>query len=338
MFSSLRLRSPPKARRRVPVPGGKHSLFGREVKGGWGLSRFFLKGTNIFQLSRLRPRLSCEDYRRTAMLHDPGSYSPPLIIDEIRPRPGREGDPPLPRRGDRRGSRPTPSTPSARALWTRPQRPRAASAPWSGSTRSPGTRWTWTDELTLRTPEPLGARARDRPAADHLPVEAPAGRHGRQSLDRVPPGHPLDRLRHRRGRGHRPHRRGQRDRLAALPRPDQGARGHREDQDAQGHPRREDHGGRLRDDAAISTRTSLPVRKVGQTHIWFTPWDYLIRWWGIEEAMIDMIDRPDMVHAAYERMVDAWMVELDQFVEQNLLSLDCANIRVGSVSKHSRVL
>ena len=22
----------------------------------------------------------------------------------------------------------------------------------------------------------------------------------------------------------------------------------------------------------------LPVRKVGQTHVWFTPWDYLIRW------------------------------------------------------------
>ncbi|MEA3460526.1 MAG: hypothetical protein U9R49_01520, partial [Bacteroidota bacterium] len=28
----------------------------------------------------------------------------------------------------------------------------------------------------------------------------------------------------------------------------------------------------------------LPVKKQGQTHIWFTPWDYLIRWWGIQEA------------------------------------------------------
>jgi hypothetical protein len=73
-----------------------------------------------------------------------------------------------------------------------------------------------------------------------------------------------------------------------------------------------------------------PVRKVGQTHIWYTPWDYLIRWWGIEEAMIDMIDRPDMVHAAYERMLGAWMVELDQFEEQGLLSLDCRNVRIGS--------
>ncbi len=74
----------------------------------------------------------------------------------------------------------------------------------------------------------------------------------------------------------------------------------------------------------------LPVRKSGQTHIWFTPWDYLIRWWGVQEAMLDIIARPDMVHAAVDRMVDAWMAELDQFVEQNLLSLDCNNTRVGS--------
>ncbi len=74
----------------------------------------------------------------------------------------------------------------------------------------------------------------------------------------------------------------------------------------------------------------MPVKKHGQTHIWFTPWDYLIRWWGVQEAMMDMIMRPKMVNAAVERMVDAWMVELDQFEEMNLLSLDNDNTRVGS--------
>jgi hypothetical protein len=74
----------------------------------------------------------------------------------------------------------------------------------------------------------------------------------------------------------------------------------------------------------------MPVKKQGQTHIWFTPWDYLIRWWGIQEAMMDMIMRPEMVNAAVSRMVDAWMVELDQFEEMNLLSLDNDNTRVGS--------
>ena len=74
----------------------------------------------------------------------------------------------------------------------------------------------------------------------------------------------------------------------------------------------------------------LPVKKVGQTHIWFTPWDYLIRWWGIEKAMMDLIERPDLVHAAVDRMVDAWMEELDQFESMNLLSLDANNTRIGS--------
>ena len=74
----------------------------------------------------------------------------------------------------------------------------------------------------------------------------------------------------------------------------------------------------------------LPVRKMGQPHIWFTPWDYLIRWYGIEEAMLDIVLRPELVHAAVDRLVDAWMEELDQFVAQNLLSLDCFNARVGS--------
>ena len=74
----------------------------------------------------------------------------------------------------------------------------------------------------------------------------------------------------------------------------------------------------------------LPVKKQGQTHIWFTPWDYLIRWWGIERAMMDLIERPDLVHAAVDRMVDAWMVELDQFQAMNLLSLDANNTRIGS--------
>ena len=46
--------------------------------------------------------------------------------------------------------------------------------------------------------------------------------------------------------------------------------------------------------------------------------------------MIDLVERPELVHAGVERMVDAWMVELDQFVEQNLLSLDCDNTRIGS--------
>ena len=74
----------------------------------------------------------------------------------------------------------------------------------------------------------------------------------------------------------------------------------------------------------------MPVKKMGQTHIWYTPWDFLVRWWGVQEAMMDLVMRPDLVHAGVERMVDAWMVELDQFESMNLLALDCDNTRIGS--------
>ncbi len=74
----------------------------------------------------------------------------------------------------------------------------------------------------------------------------------------------------------------------------------------------------------------MPVRLSGQKHIWYTPWDYLIRWWGVEEAMLDLVLRPEMVNAAVSRMTDAWMTELDQLEAQNLLSLDCNNTRIGS--------
>ena len=36
----------------------------------------------------------------------------------------------------------------------------------------------------------------------------------------------------------------------------------------------------------------LPVRKVGSKGHWFAPWDELIRWWGVEDAMRDLVDRP----------------------------------------------
>jgi hypothetical protein len=74
----------------------------------------------------------------------------------------------------------------------------------------------------------------------------------------------------------------------------------------------------------------IPVKVVGQSHIWFTPWDFLIRWTGIENAMIGLYENPDLFHAAVERLVDAWMVELDQYENQKLLELDNNNSRVGS--------
>ncbi len=74
----------------------------------------------------------------------------------------------------------------------------------------------------------------------------------------------------------------------------------------------------------------LPVRKVGFKGRWFAPWDELIRWWGVEDAMRDLVDRPEMVEAAIARLVDAYLCELDQWEALNLLTRNDDNTRIGS--------
>ncbi|MBT9143552.1 MAG: hypothetical protein DDT32_01793 [Syntrophomonadaceae bacterium] len=74
----------------------------------------------------------------------------------------------------------------------------------------------------------------------------------------------------------------------------------------------------------------LSIEKKGIIHSWFAPWDELIRWWGVQEAMIDLVMRPELVHQAMERLVNAYLYRLQQWRNLNLLSLTDGNYRVGS--------
>ena len=74
----------------------------------------------------------------------------------------------------------------------------------------------------------------------------------------------------------------------------------------------------------------LPVRLVGKKGTWFAPWDFLIRLWGVQEAMMDIVLRPKMVGDIVSHLVDAYMHELDQWVELNLLTRNDDNTRIGS--------
>lgn len=74
----------------------------------------------------------------------------------------------------------------------------------------------------------------------------------------------------------------------------------------------------------------LPVVKRGQPGFWFAPWDELIRWWGVQEAMLDLVLRPELVHQAMERLVAAYLHRLDHYEALNLLALNNNNTRIGS--------
>jgi hypothetical protein len=72
------------------------------------------------------------------------------------------------------------------------------------------------------------------------------------------------------------------------------------------------------------------VEKRGVPGTWFAPWDLLIRLWGVQEAMMDLALRPELVHHAMERLVSAYLHRLDRWEELNLLSLNNSNVRIGS--------
>jgi len=74
----------------------------------------------------------------------------------------------------------------------------------------------------------------------------------------------------------------------------------------------------------------LPVKLIGVKGMWFAPWDELIRWWGVQEAMMDLVLRPQMVNDIMSHLVDAYLCCLDQLVELNLLTRNDDNTRIGS--------
>lgn len=74
----------------------------------------------------------------------------------------------------------------------------------------------------------------------------------------------------------------------------------------------------------------LTVEKIGIVHCGVTPWDQLIGWWGVQKGLLDLAMRPELVHQAMERLINAHLSRLQQWKDLNLLSLTEGNYRVGS--------
>ena len=74
----------------------------------------------------------------------------------------------------------------------------------------------------------------------------------------------------------------------------------------------------------------IPVRERGCDNLWFTPWDNLVMWYGVQEALLDLIEQPEVINAAVERIVACCLKELDQMTALNLLTLNTCNCRIGS--------
>jgi hypothetical protein len=74
----------------------------------------------------------------------------------------------------------------------------------------------------------------------------------------------------------------------------------------------------------------MPVRAEGIKNNWYSPWDKLVTFYGVQEALVDLIEQPEVIHAAVRRIVAAYLKELDQMEAHGLLMLNSSNNRIGS--------
>ncbi len=74
----------------------------------------------------------------------------------------------------------------------------------------------------------------------------------------------------------------------------------------------------------------LEVRVEGHGFIHFTPWDKIAMWYNPMELLMDLVLKPELMHAIVDRYTNAMLHQLDQLEEQNLLSRCDDNRRIGS--------
>ena len=56
----------------------------------------------------------------------------------------------------------------------------------------------------------------------------------------------------------------------------------------------------------------LTIEKIGIVHGEIAPWDQLIQWWGVQKGLLDLAMRPEFVHQAMERLINAYLSRLQQ--------------------------
>ncbi len=74
----------------------------------------------------------------------------------------------------------------------------------------------------------------------------------------------------------------------------------------------------------------LKVEKRGPNFFWLTVMDQFIRWRGIDQMFLDLIDRPKWIHEALERITLGHLSSIEQIEKLNVLSPGNANTTLGS--------
>jgi hypothetical protein len=74
----------------------------------------------------------------------------------------------------------------------------------------------------------------------------------------------------------------------------------------------------------------LPVQKRGQNFFWFAPMDTFSQWRGIEQMFLDLVDKPEWLHAALERITAGFVSNIERLEQLNALTPGHGNAMLGS--------
>lgn len=74
----------------------------------------------------------------------------------------------------------------------------------------------------------------------------------------------------------------------------------------------------------------MPVKATGPRTHSYSSWDIVVRWTGVSEALMDLVMRPDYIHAIMRRLTDAVLSGERQLEQQGLLGAPHPRERVGS--------
>jgi len=73
----------------------------------------------------------------------------------------------------------------------------------------------------------------------------------------------------------------------------------------------------------------LDVRKTIPHNCWFDPFDEFVQYRGIEQAFMDMMDRPAWLHGVLSRMTECHLVRMEALEARGALTLNNGNSRIG---------
>ncbi|MDA3798235.1 MAG: hypothetical protein PF692_04045 [Kiritimatiellae bacterium] len=74
----------------------------------------------------------------------------------------------------------------------------------------------------------------------------------------------------------------------------------------------------------------LPPQLIGRQGFDFPIWDHIVRWTGVTEALMDMVMRPDYIHALMRRATDVTLMQMDQLEAAGILQSSSPRDRIGS--------